>query len=123
MSNYKWEPKLACIATYKVLEGDDNLDQFEEAEHPFDEAKDLKMEELRYYPKTTNNPDLIKLISFEIARRFVKILVKQYSVKKEKKEITSEKIITDIAGVFENKNKTVLELAEVVDGLIKFSDE
>jgi hypothetical protein len=123
MSNYKWEVNQACVSTYKILEGDDFLDQFEESDWSFDDAKDLRMEQLRYYPKTTANPDIIKLVSYEIARKFIKYVVKHYSVKKEKKETTSEEIITKVASIFAYKDKTVGDLAEAVDNLVKFSDE
>jgi len=123
MSNYKWTTNFACISTYKILEGDNFLDQFEETNIPFADAKDIKMGQLNYYPKTTNNKDIIKLLSYEVARKFIKLIVKQYSVKKEKKETTSEQILTSIAEVFQDKNKKVVDLAEAVDTLIKFSDE
>jgi hypothetical protein len=123
MSNYKWKTNLACISTYKILEGDNSLDQFEETNISFNDAQDIKMEQLNYYPKTTNNTDIIRLISFEIARKFIKLLVKQYSVRKEKNEITSEQILTSIAEIFQDKNKKIIDLAETVDKFIKFSDE
>lgn len=122
-NTYKWQPNLACISTYKILEGDDNLDQFEEKDVPFDRAPDMKMNELRYYPKTTSNPDIIKVIAIEIARKFVKLLVKHYSVKKEKKEMNSAEIIMKIAGILELGEKMIKDLAATVDELIKFSDE
>lgn len=123
MSSYEWKENLVCISTYKILEGDDFLDQFEEAEFSFNDAKDLKMEQLRYYPKTTNDNDIIKLLSYEIARKFIKILIKNYTVKKEKKEITSEQFLSCVAEIFQDKNKKVIDLAEMVDSKVKFSDE
>ncbi|NKB25360.1 MAG: hypothetical protein GKR87_13485 [Kiritimatiellae bacterium] len=123
MSNYKWELNLACIATYKVLEGDQLLDQFEEADVSFDDAKSLSMGGLRFYPKTTTNSDIIELVSFEIARKYLKLIIKGYSVKKEKTQITSSEIIIALAFIFSKKDATVKDLAERTDLLIRFSDE
>jgi hypothetical protein len=123
MSKYEWKANICCIATYKVLEGDDNMDQFEESSISFEDAKDLKIESLRLFPKTTNNPDIIELIAFEAARKFLKMIVKGYSVKKEKSEITSSEIIIQLSSIFKNKEATINDIAEKVDSIIKFSDE
>jgi len=123
MATYKWKTNIACIATYKVLEGDMLMDQFEESDISFDEAKDIKMEELRYYPKITNNSDLIELISYEVSRKFLKLMVKGYSVKKEKRQMKSSQIIVLLASVFRKKDSTIKDLAAKADKLIKFSDE
>ncbi len=123
MSNYKWKANLCCIATYKTLEGDNKLDQFEEEDLSFEDAKDKKMGELRYYPKTTNNPDVIELISYEVARKYLKLIVKEYSVTKEKSQMKSSEIIVLLASVFRNKEATIGDLAGKTDELIKFSDE
>lgn len=123
MSNYKWKANVCCIATSKTLESDHLMDQFEEEDISFEDAKDVKMENLRFYPKTTTNPDIIELISYEVARKFLKLIVKGYSVKKEKSQIKSSEIIVLLASVFRNKDATIKSLAEKTDSLIKFSDE
>ena len=123
MTNDQWKPNLCCIATYKVLEGDDNLDQFEEETISFNDAKDIEMSSLRYYPKTTNNSDILEVISYEIARKFLKLIVKNYSVKKQKTDVSSAKIISSLAAVFRDKSATISELAKQTDDLIMFSDE
>ena len=120
---YQWQANLACIATYKTLEADDGLDQFEEADIPFSKAADVAMKRLRFYPSGTDNADIIEVLSIEMARRFVKLLVKRYSVKKQKKEISSQQIIMRIAEVLAKPKATLTELAEVVDDAIKFADE
>lgn len=123
MSNYKWKANLCCIATYKILEGDNLMDQFEEEDISFDDAKDTKMKELRYFPKTTTNPDIIELIAYEVARKYLKLMVKGYSVKKEKSQTKSSDILVLLASVFRNKDASIKSLAEKADSLIKFSDE
>lgn len=120
---YEWKANLACIATYKVLEGNNYLDQFEESVIPFEKAPEVTMDRLRYYPHTTSNPELIEVKSYETARKFVKLLVDSYSVKKEKNEMNSAEIIKEIAQIFARGGATILDLAETVDRLIKFQDE
>jgi hypothetical protein len=123
MPSYKWKANICCIATYKILEGDDLMDQFEEEDTSFEDAKDVTMVSLRYFPKTTTNPDIIELISYEMARKYLKLIVKGYSVKKEKSQTKSSEIIVLLASVFRNKDATIKDLAEKTDSLIKFSDE
>ncbi len=119
---YEWKENLACLATYKMLAGAANLDQFAESEYPFATAKNITMYNLRFYPKTTNNPDIIEVLSYEIARKFFKLLHEQYAIKLED-QISSQQVITDIANIFANPGKMIVDLAETVDGLIKFEDE
>ena len=64
-STYEWRENNACVATYKVLEGDRFLDQFEDADIPFSKAASVKLKTLRYFPKTTTNPQIIEVLSFE----------------------------------------------------------
>jgi hypothetical protein len=123
MADYVWRENLACVATYKILEGDKFLDEFEDADYPFDKAADLTMGRLNYYPKTTTNPDIIKMLALETARAFIKHLVKTYTVWKEDDADTSAAIILAIAKVFEGKDNTLTDLAEVVDQKIHFPDE
>ena len=121
-SSFKWQQNLACISTYKILAGDDNLDQFEEGDISFDDAPTVKMNELRYYPKTTSNHDIIGIIAVEVARKFARLLIKRYSVKKED-EMNLAEILTKIDDIFVRGDRTIKDLAETVDGLIIFADD
>ena len=122
-STYEWRENNACAATYKVLEGDRFLDQFEDADIPFAKAASVKLKTLRYFPKTTTNPQIIEVLSFEIARKFVTDLVKVFTVSKQNTARSSANIISTIAGIFADGEKTIKDLAEVVDDTIKFPDE
>jgi hypothetical protein len=120
---FTWRPNFVCIATYKTLEGDDTMDQFEERNIPFDKAAEVAMKELRYYPKTTTNDHILDVIFHEIARKFVTLVVKNYPVKTEKDELNFEEIVEAISGIFRDGEKTIKDLAATTDELIKFADE
>jgi hypothetical protein len=122
-NEYTWRPNFACIATYKVLAGDDTMDQFEERNIPFDKAAEVAMKELRYYPKRTTNDHILDVIFHEIAKKFVTLLVKHYSVKTVKDEPSSADIIEAVSRVFRDGEKTIKDLASATDELIKFADE
>jgi hypothetical protein len=119
---FAWKENNVCVATYNVLEGDMFLDQFEDVDIPFKDGGEVELGNLRYFPKTTNNPDIIQVLSFEIARKFLKHLTKVFTISKENPESTAD-IIVAFAGVFADKSKTISELAEEVDKRIKFPDE
>lgn len=121
--SFEWKPVLACIATYRVLEDDDKLDQFEERDLAFNDAPDQLLCELRYFPQTTNNPEIIKVISFEVARKFLNLLVRNFTVAKESDQITSAAILRALAAQFGARDTTIKTLAQVVDENIRFSDE
>lgn len=80
---YEWRENNACTATYKVLEGDKFLDQFEDSEISFAKAPSVKLKKLRYYPQTTTNPQIIEVLSLEIARKFITDIVKVFTVSKQ----------------------------------------
>ena len=122
-ATYTWKENNACTATYKVLEGDKLLDQFEDADIPFAKAASIKLKTLRYFPKTTTNPQIIEVLSLEIARKFVTDIVKVFTVSKQNTATSSATIISSIAKIFADGEKTIKDLAEVVDSNIKFPDE
>jgi hypothetical protein len=121
-TDYQWRENNACVATYKVLESDTYLDQFEDADLPFAKAGGVQLKTLRYYPKTTTNSDLITALSFEIARKFLTYVVKVYTIKKQK-ATSSASIISAVADVFADGSKTLADLAAAVDESIQFPDE
>lgn len=119
---YEWKDNNACVATYKVLEGDKFLDQFEDADLPFGKAGSVKLSKLRYFPKTTGNPQIIGVLSLEMARKFLTYVVKIFTVSKQSAKSSAE-IISSLADIFADGNKTIIDLAEVLDKNIKFPDE
>jgi len=123
MPTYEWKENNACVTTYKVLEGDNFLDQFEDADIPFRNASSIKLNSLRYFPQTTGNAQIIEILSIEIARKFLKYIIKVFTVSKQKTAKSSAEIIEDIAAIFADGSKTIKDLAEVVDANIKFPDE
>jgi len=123
MADYKWRDNLACVATYKILEADKLLDQFEDSDVAFEGAGKLTMGKLRYYPKTTSNPNILEILSMEISRKFLTYVVKYYTSKKEVPSEESADIISAVAAVFLDKDATLAKLAGVVDAKIRFPDE
>lgn len=121
-SNYTWRENNSCVATYKVLERDEFLDQFDGHAVAFDAAGTVRLGSLRYYPKTTTNSEMIRVLSMEIARKFLDFLTKVYVVKKERESPTAE-VIAALAAVFADGSKTMCDLAAVADAHIKFPDE
>ncbi len=122
-ATYEWKENNACTATYKVLEGDKFLDQFEDSEISFDKAPSVKLKKLRYFPQTTTNPQILEVLSLEIARKFITHIVKIFTVSKQNTATSSAAIISSIAEIFADGEKTIKDLAEIVDANIKFPDE
>jgi hypothetical protein len=120
---YNWKNNPACVATYNVLEGDNFLDQFEDVDFPFSEAGAVKLENLRYYPKTTANANILEVLALNMSRDFLRYIVKTYTVSKENKAESSAEIIDALATIFKDGSKTVADLAEATDRHVKFPME
>ncbi|WP_419318087.1 hypothetical protein ACN2C7_15805 [Caulobacter sp. ErkDOM-E] len=123
-SEYAWsDSKMACVATYKILEGDKFMNEFEDSDIPFEKASDVEMSSLFYWPQTTGNDALLKLAASQAAKKFWYLLIKNYTVLKEEAAKESYKMLDDVEAVFASKDATLKKLAEVVDKSLKFPNE
>lgn len=120
---YEWRANPACVATYKILEGDKFLDQFEDTQIPFDDAGPIQMGKLRYFPKTTSNAAMIGLIAEQMALRFITYIDKTFTVEKEDSTEKTAQIVRAVAKVFANRDATICDLAEVTDAHVRFPNE
>lgn len=120
---YQWRNNLACVATYKVLERDDLLDQFEQTAVPFHKAGSLAIGGLRFYPKTTANPHVVSSAALEMSFEFVRYVNKYYRVVKEDSSVPTSEIVDKLCGVFASSRKTLTDLAAVLDKYVQFEDE
>lgn len=118
-----WGNTPACVATYNILEGDQFLDQFEDSSVPFDQAGDLKVGELRFFPRTTSNANIIEALSLDIAMRFLRCLVKTFTNRKEDRDQSTQELIDALATAFRKPETTLADLAGTVDSLFKFPQE
>jgi hypothetical protein len=111
---------MPCVATYNVLEGDRFLDQFEDTDIPFDEAGDVKVGTLRYFPRTTTNPDIIELLALQMAQKFMAFIQKTFTITKHDPTDSAAKIIRDVAAVFADPKRVIKDLAEIVSERVDF---
>jgi signal-transduction protein with cAMP-binding, CBS, and nucleotidyltransferase domain len=121
--SYEWIENRACVATYKILEGDKFLDQFEAGDIPFEQAALVPLSQLRYFPKTTPTPEAMDALSAEVAKKFINAVVNIFTVRKQN---TSKAITTAselVAKVFADGNMTIKDVAEVVQEKITFPAE
>ena len=117
----KWTTEcLACVATYKILEAEEFMDEFEDADYPFPEGKKLKMKQLWFYPQTTTSDAILTLLASQRARDFLGYLVDVYGVKKKNKEEESSAIVKRLAAIFKDADKTLLDLAQEVEASVRF---
>lgn len=121
-STFTWtNSSIACVATYKTLERNDRMDEFEGIDVPFDKAGTVKMSQLNYYTNASNDPNILKTFSLNLARKFLKYLVQDYSVTRQTNQISDQNIITGIAAVLADGTKTLTDLANTTSQLVKFS--
>jgi hypothetical protein len=123
MTDFTWGEKLSCLATYKVLESDKMLDQFEDADVPFGKAGSLKVKRLRSFLHTTTTHHVLEAAALQLAHDFVYYLDKFYVVRKEAGVRNTAEIIRSLAAVFTDGDSTLTDLARVADQYIHFEDE
>jgi hypothetical protein len=124
MADFEWKKNMVCTGTYTLLESDKFLDQFEDADIPFESAGDVKLSKLRYNLRTTNNPHFDQGLTLELEQNFLTDLQKIYRVEMRKGDDTPQNIIRRLAAVFAAPtNKTIGDVAEQVDKDLKFPDE
>lgn len=109
-----WSHSLPCVATYNVLEHDDKMDEFEDADFPFDSAGTLSMGQLRYWPGLSLPPGGIDSLALLKAQQFRNLLVKNFTGTKQDPAMGKAKVIRALAKVFAKKSGTLADLAAVV---------
>lgn len=119
-----WNPdKLSCIATYTILGGDSFLDQFDEFFLPIENAGDVLLTSLPYFPKFEASPIDIDGRADQMARRFFKFVVRTFTRRKENPMDTVEDHLRILRGLFKNGAATFSDLAQATDEFFEFDDE
>lgn len=118
-----WTDKnAACIATYNILEGDGQLNQFDRIFLKFDPAGNTKLSTLPYFGHNLAADDLEGRAK-QMARKFLKFLVTLYTNRKERAEDDVESIRLAFFARFNSETATFKDLAEQADRFLKFKGE
>jgi hypothetical protein len=121
---YTWNTdKMACVATYTILGGDKFLDQFDEFFLKIQNAGDVKLTSLPYYPKFDASSFDLDGRADQMSRKFFKFIVLIYTNRKENPADSVEDIIKKMRVLFKSKSSTFTDLAETTDKFFKFTGE
>lgn len=118
---YEWRNNPACVATYKILEGDHFLDLFDEEQFPFATAGPVTMAQLHIRAGASSTFDDMRIKQY--AKRFVTAIEKNFTTVKEDDAETRKDIVNKVRGVFSDNAATICRLAEVADGCFSFPNE
>lgn len=123
-NGFQWSSEnLACVATYNVLENDSMLDQFEDIDLAFEPAGETLLSTLPYYPKFGASDAQRIGLGHQMARRFLRFIVKNYTDRKEHAADSVEEILTELARRFAGDKSRLIDLAEVTDRFLRFDNE
>lgn len=123
-AKYTWNTdKLACVATYTILGGDNFLDQFDEFFLRLDEAGKVRLSTLPYFPKFNASEFDIAGRADQMARKFFKFIVQTYTNRKENPSDSVEQCVGRMRDLFKSESATFTELAAATDDFFKFNDE
>jgi hypothetical protein len=117
---FTWGNTLPCVATYNILESDRFLDQFEDASVPFAGAGTITIGTLRFFPHVTDDSGILSLLADQMARKFLVLVQKTFTIKKHDPNEDNSDIIDAVAGVFGDQDKTLTELARVLNQQFDF---
>ena len=115
--------RVACIATYNILEGDQLLNQFESFMLRFAVAGAKKLSDLPYFPKFGAAAADIEGRADQMSRMFLKHLVAIFTNRKERAADSVEQMHAALAKHFESTSSTMLDLANTADDCLRFKDE
>jgi hypothetical protein len=119
-----WTGKnIACVATYNILEDDKLLNQFDEIFLKFDQAGDIKLSSLPYYPKFGAASSDIEGRAAQMSRHYLKHLVTLYTRRKENVRDAVEDILSAFQVLFTSETATLADLAAQADKFLKFQSE
>jgi hypothetical protein len=113
------DENFACIATYNILEGEKFLDQFEDADIPFEDAGDTELGVCRYWLGTTTNSEISAGLVLQVAQAFFVDLQKTYTILKETDD-DAAKTIQDLAEILAVRENTIADVARLVDARVHF---
>jgi len=116
---FTWGNTLPCVATYKVLEGDTLLNQFEDSSTAFDAAGTMTIGSLLFYPHAAASEDIIDVLADQMARKFLTLVQKNFTITLHPNETTGA-VIDQTAAIFADSTKTLTDLAEVLNNDIDF---
>lgn len=119
-----WTDKnMACIATYNILEGDQQLNQFERFFLSFNDAGKMQLCKLPYYPKFGGAAADIEGRAAQMARQYFKFLIIHYTNRKERSADNLEAILAVFQALFSSTSATITDLAKAADDFLKFKSE
>lgn len=122
--DFAWtDQNLACVATYNILEGDDQLNQFDAIFLKFKSAGPVKLSSLPYFPKFEAAPEDIEGRSEQMARKFFRFLITLYTGRKESRQTTVREVLDTFAALFASDQARMKDLAAAADRFLKFSNE
>lgn len=123
-SGYVWSAnKMACVATYRVLEAYQYMNEFEARTISFEDAPEVKLSTLRYWPRSSANTAALDFAASEAAKQFWYLVASNYTVLKEDFTANSDALLDKVEAVFRSDKATIKDLAEVLDAGLKFPNE
>jgi hypothetical protein len=114
---------MACVAAYNILEGDQQLNQFDRFFLSFNAAGSTLLSKLPYYPKFGATAGDIEGRAAQMARQFFKFLITLYTNRKERPADTIEFMLGRFKALFSSSTATIADLAHAADDFLKFKGE
>jgi hypothetical protein len=121
--DYKWQKNYACTTVFAVLRSKSMLDQ-QTIPSSFEKAGNTKLGSLTYFPRTNADDILLDNQATMIANMFVNHMANLGVINEMEEEgISKHDVKRKLKDIFKDGSKTLKDVAELIDEMIKFFDE
>lgn len=121
--DYKWQKNYACTTVFAVLRSKRMLDQ-QTIPSSFKEAGNTKLGSLTYFPRTNTDDTLLDNQATMIANMFVNHMDNLGVISEiEEEGVSKHDVKQKLKVIFKDGSKTLKDVAELIDDMIKFFDE
>ncbi|WP_340676836.1 hypothetical protein [Paraglaciecola sp.] len=120
---YKWQKNYACTTVFAVFRSKSMLDQ-QTVPSAFDQAGNTKLGTLTYFPRTNTDATLLDNQATMMANMFVNHMANLGVINEMEEEGTTKHDVKQkLKDIFKDGSKTLKDVAETIDKMIKFFDE
>ena len=120
--SYQWKDNIACKAVYETMSRQDRMNQFDKNLVPFAKAGNYKIADLKYFPRA-GDIDERKAAAHGFCDGFLEYLLSDYSVTWEVSGEDIKQIVQEIVDLLSTADKTLTDLAALLDIKFKYADE
>jgi len=115
-AKFKWEDNMVCQSVYLILEDDHGMDELENEIYAFDDAGEVKMEQLVFFILASGASSKMRdHISTVKGIKFIRLLTEKCAPKWRVAGSSYEIVRDQIVNLFKSGDTKLVDIAEYID--------